>query len=178
MTNLLEHPIVLKAKEYATEKHTGQKRKYTGEDYIVHPEEVATIVAGLPDSTPEMIAAAYLHDVVEDTDTHLFDIAEEFGWTIAHYVGGLTDVSRPEHGNRAYRKRLDRGWLESQEAEVQTIKMADILSNSTSIMERDKEFAKVYMHEVKLLHNALDLADMGLSNKVEDIIKQYYEGET
>jgi (p)ppGpp synthase/HD superfamily hydrolase len=147
MTNLLEHPIVLKAKEYATEKHTGQKRKYTGEDYIVHPEEVATIVAGLPDSTPEMIAAAYLHDVVEDTDTRLFDITEEFGWTIAHYVGGLTDVSRPEHGN-------------------------------SSIVERDKEFAQVYMHEINLLHNALYLADLGLSDKVEDVIKQYYEGET
>jgi len=175
--NKLTHPTVLKAKDYATEKHTGQERKYTGEDYIVHPEEVATIVAGLPDSTPEMIAAAYLHDVLEDTDTHLFDIAEEFGWTIGHYVSGLTDVSRPEDGNRAYRKRLDRSWLECQKPEVQTIKMADILSNSTSIVERDKEFAKVYMHEIKLLHNVLYLADKGLRSQVESIIKNYYEGE-
>ena len=170
--------LIEKAKAYATMKHAGQERKYTEEDYIVHPEEVASIVASLPDSTPEMVAAAWLHDVLEDTDTHLFDLADEFGWTVGHYVSGLTDVSRPEHGNRAYRKRLDRDWLECQEAEVQTIKMADLISNTTSIAEHDKEFAKVYMHETKLLWHELYLADKGLSGAVEGIIKDYYEGES
>ena len=66
--------VVRKAQVYAMAAHAavGQKRKYTGEPYIVHPAEVAKIVAGVPGSTPDMVAAAWLHDVVEAVSyTHL-----------------------------------------------------------------------------------------------------------
>ena len=169
----MTHDLIEQAKKYATWKHTGQKRKYTGEDYIVHPTEVAATVASLPDSTPEMIAAAYLHDVVEDTDTSVTDILEEFGMVVASYVNGLTDVSSPEHGNRACRKAKDREWLENQCKEVQTIKMADLISNSSSIFEYDKKFAKVYLKEVEQLHSVLTEADKGLSEKVRLILENY-----
>ena len=57
--------------------------------------------------TPEMICAAYLHDVVEDTDVTIDEIEREFGDTVANLVYWLTDISKPEDGNRAARKEID-----------------------------------------------------------------------
>jgi (p)ppGpp synthase/HD superfamily hydrolase len=128
--------IVRKAQVYAMAAHAavGQKRKYTGEPYIVHPAEVAKIVAGVPGSTPDMVAAAWLHDVVEDTGCTFTDIHMAFGIDIATLVGWLTDVSKPEDGNRAHRKAMDREHTAAAPAEAQTVKLADLISNSRSIM--------------------------------------------
>ena len=89
--------IVRKAQVYAMAAHAavGQKRKYTGEPYIVHPGEVASIVASVPGSTPDMVAAAWLHDVIEDTGCTFTDVHMAFGIDIATLVGWLTDVSKP-----------------------------------------------------------------------------------
>ncbi len=93
--------IVERARIFATAAHTAvaQLRKYTHEPYIVHPAEVAKIVSTVP-HTPQMLAAAWLHDVVEDTGVTLETIRAEFGDEVATLVGWLTDVSRPEQGNR------------------------------------------------------------------------------
>ena len=100
--------ITLKAYTFALAAHAavGQKRKYTGEDYIHHPVQVANIVYSRGYSD-EMLAAAYLHDVVEDTQVTIELIKKEFGKCIATLVEGLTDVSKPEDGNRAARKEID-----------------------------------------------------------------------
>ena len=89
--------VVRKAQVYAMAAHASVKqvRKYTGEPYIVHPAEVAKIVASVPGSTPDMVAAAWLHDVVEDTGCTFTDIHMAFGIDIATLVGWLTDVSKP-----------------------------------------------------------------------------------
>ena len=62
----------------AAHKAVGQKRKYTGDDYIVHPAEVAHIVDQVPGSTDEMVAAAWLHDVVEDTGVDITEYDPTF----------------------------------------------------------------------------------------------------
>ena len=85
--------------EFATEAHGDQKRKYTGEPYITHPIAVMEIVREVP-HTEEMLMAAVLHDTVEDTPVTIEDIKTKFGTKVAELVDGLTDVSRPEHGNR------------------------------------------------------------------------------
>jgi (p)ppGpp synthase/HD superfamily hydrolase len=141
--------IVRKAQVYAMAAHAavGQKRKYTGEPYIVHPAEVAKIVAGVPGSTPDMVAAAYLHDVVEDTGCTFTDIHIAFGIDIATLVGWLTDVSKPEDGNRAHRKAIDRAHTAAAPAEAMTIKCADLRSNTISIAKYDPAFAKTYLAE-------------------------------
>jgi (p)ppGpp synthase/HD superfamily hydrolase len=92
--------IVEKARIFATAAHAAvdQRRKYTNEPYIVHPKQVADFVANVPGATPEMIAAAWLHDVVEDTKVTNEDIAREFGDKVGEYVGWVTDISRPEYG--------------------------------------------------------------------------------
>ena len=68
-----------RAIEFATKAHKGQFRKYTGEPYINHPLAVMEIVRGVPGHTEEMLVAAVLHDVVEDTDVSLMEITEKFG---------------------------------------------------------------------------------------------------
>jgi len=156
--------IVRKAQVYAMAAHASVKqvRKYTGEPYIVHPAEVAKIVASVPGSTPDMVAAAWLHDVVEDTGCTYTDIHMAFGADIAALVGWLTDVSKPEDGNRAVRKARDREHTAAAPAEAQTIKLADLCSNSKSIMAHDPEFAKVYLEEKRLLLAVMTRGDPGL----------------
>ncbi len=156
--------IVRKAQVYAMAAHAavGQRRKYTNEPYIVHPAEVASIVARVPGATEDMVAAAWLHDVVEDTGVTYTDIHMSFGPEIAQLVGWLTDVSRPEDGNRAKRKAIDREHTAQAPAEVQTIKLADLISNSRSIMQHDPEFARTYLEEKRLLLEVLTKGDPGL----------------
>jgi (p)ppGpp synthase/HD superfamily hydrolase len=158
------------ALDFATAAHTGQKRKYTGEDYIVHPMEVAEIVKTVA-YTPEMIAAALLHDVVEDTDASLEDILHRFGSAVADLVRDLTDVSQPEDGNRATRKALDRAHTAQASAAAKTIKLADLISNSRSIVEFDPKFAKVYLKEKALLLDVLTEGDEILLKKATEFIK-------
>ena len=156
--------IVRKAQVYAMAAHAavGQKRKYTGEPYIVHPAEVARIVASVPGSTPDMVAAAWLHDVVEDTGCTFTDIHMAFGIDIATLVGWLTDVSRPDHGNRAARKAVDRAHSAAAPAEAQTVKLADLISNTRSIMAHDEKFAKTYLEEKRLLLEVMTKGDATL----------------
>src|SRR5882672_10206982 len=101
--------LIAAARAFAGEAHGGinHLRKYTKDPYIVHPEEVAGIVASRP-HTPEMIAAALLHDTVEDTPVTINDIRQRFGPVVAGLVDDLTDVSNPTDGNRVTRKTMDR----------------------------------------------------------------------
>ena len=156
--------IVRKAQVYAMAAHAavGQRRKYTGEPYIVHPAEVAKIIAGVPGSTPDMVAAAWLHDVVEDTGCTYTDVHMAFGADIAALVGWLTDVSQPHDGNRAVRKAIDRAHSAEAPAEAQTIKLADLISNSRSIVKHDPAFAKSYLEEKRLLLAVMTRGDAGL----------------
>ena len=164
--------IVHKAQIFAIAAHAAvaQKRKYTNEPYIVHPAEVASIVASVPGSTEDMVAAAWLHDVVEDTGVTLTDIHMNFSPEIAALVGWLTDVSKPADGNRATRKAIDREHTSQAPAEAQTIKLADLISNSRSIMQYDPKFAKVYLEEKRLLLEVLTKGDAGLHEQAVKII--------
>ena len=145
---------------FATAAHAavGQLRKYTFEPYIVHPAEVAAIVAEYG-GTPEMIAAAWLHDTVEDTGVTSELIRKEFGDEVADLVGWLTDVSRPDHGNRAQRKAVDRAHTAAAPAAAQTIKLADLICNTRSIMAHDPKFAVTYLAEKRLLLEVMTKGD-------------------
>jgi (p)ppGpp synthase/HD superfamily hydrolase len=156
--------VVRKAQVYAQAAHAavGQRRKYTGEPYIVHPAEVAKIVAGVPGSTPDMVAAAWLHDVVEDTGCTYTDVHMAFGADIAALVGWLTDVSQPHDGNRVVRKAMDREHSARAPAEAQTIKLADLISNSRSIVKHDPAFARTYLEEKRMLLAVMTKGDPGL----------------
>lgn len=149
--------IVEKARVFQVAAHSAVKqvRKYTGEPYWVHPIEVATILRGYI-VTDAMLAAAMLHDVEEDTGVTHDVIISEFGTVIAGYVDWLTDKSVPEDGNRAIRKKKDADRLAQAPLEVQSIKYADLISNTKSIVENDSGFAKTYLVEKSYLLNGMD----------------------
>jgi (p)ppGpp synthase/HD superfamily hydrolase len=149
-------PVEIHAYLFASAAHaaTGQTRKYTGEPYIKHPKAVVEILRTVP-HTPEMLAAAWLHDVVEDTAVTLDQIEVFFGPEIATLVEMVTDVSKPDDGNRAVRKAIDREHIGRANATAQTIKLADLIDNTRSIIARDPEFAKVYLAEKRELLKVL-----------------------
>ena len=163
--------VVERARVFATAAHAavGQVRKYTNEPYIVHPKQVAAFVetAG---GTPEMIAAAWMHDVLEDTGVTPDAMRAEFGDEVTDLVLWVTDVSKKEDGNRATRKAIDRQHIASAPAEAQTIKLADIISNCSSIMMHDEAFAKIYFEEKRLLLEVLTKGDEGLRNYAANIV--------
>ena len=163
------------AKAYAQAAHraVGQKRKYTGECYTVHTCEVAQMVQNYGGSE-DMICAAHLHDVIEDTDKTYEDIYDAgFMYEISEYVLGMTDVSVPSDGNRAARKALDREHLAAQGSQVQTIKLADLIDNSKTILAYGGKFAPVYIEEKKLLLKVLTKGDESLQKMASDIVKSY-----
>jgi hypothetical protein len=141
-----------RAEEFATEAHAraGQVRKYTGEPYIEHPRAVVALVRSVPHDE-EMLAAAWLHDVVEDTGVRLDTVREHFGAAVAAMVEQLTDVSKPSDGNRAARKAIDREHTARAWPKTKTVKLADLIDNSRSILARDPEFAAVYLSEKRAL---------------------------
>jgi (p)ppGpp synthase/HD superfamily hydrolase len=163
--------IVERARMFATAAHAavGQLRKYTFEPYIVHPAEVAGIVKEYGGSDA-MIAAAWLHDTVEDTGVTSELIRKEFGDEVADLVGWLTDVSRPDHGNRAQRKAVDRAHTASAPAAAQTIKLADLICNTRSIMAHDAKFAQTYLAEKRLLLEVMTKGDPRLRDVAQQQI--------
>jgi hypothetical protein len=82
----------------------------------------------------------------------------------------LTDVSKPEDGNRAERKALDREYIANATPDAKTIKLADIISNCSSIIKHDPEFAKVYLEEKRLLLEVLTEGDERLLALARHII--------
>lgn len=167
-------PIIKKAKEFAQHHHSSidQRRKYTNEPYIVHPAAVAKLVSSVP-HTEAMIAAAWLHDTVEDTPATIEMVQEEFGEAIAVLVEMLTDISKPEDGNRVQRKSIDRDHTAQASAEAKTIKLADLIHNSETILKHDLEFAKVYMAEKAALLNVLREGDQVLFTTALAIVERY-----
>lgn len=158
-----------RARLFATAAHAavGQKRKYTFEDYIVHPLEVARLVDEAGGTTP-MIAAAYLHDVLEDTQVTEFTLRREFGDATTDLVVWLTKVEVP--GNRAVRKAAELKRLDKAPAEAQTIKYADLISNTPSIVKYDPVFAKTYLQEKLDLLAELRDGDPGLKKLAFELV--------
>ena len=153
--------LAFRAMMFAREVHADQRRKYLDTPYSDHLAEVAGIVATVApsDMATEMVAVAWLHDCVEDQGVEIADLFRRFGSTVAFGVEALSDV---ETGNRAERKAAARARLAGSPPWVQTIKCADLISNTSSIVMHDPKFAEVYLREKRDLLAALTQADRRL----------------
>lgn len=165
--------LVKRAMDIAREAHAKQKRKYDGSPYFSHPLAVAGMVAGVG-GTKAMVAAALLHDVVEDCGVSFEKLGEYFGPEVGQLVFWLTDVSIGNPGNRKVRKALDRDHIAQAPAEAKTIKLADMIDNSKSIVQHDPDFAKVYMKEKRALLEVLKEGDTDLFRQAEEIVNDYF----
>lgn len=148
--------LVKQARVFATAAHQriNHRRKYTRQPYEVHLKSVAQIVSSVTDDE-EMIAAAWLHDTVEDTAATHYDIEQQFGKGVHDLVYALTDISKASDGNRAARKRIDRAHLAQAPVRAKTVKLADLIDNLRDICQHDARFAKVYLHEMSALLEVL-----------------------
>ena len=121
--------IIERAYAVAERAHRGQVRK-SGDPYITHPLAVTTILAELG-MTPVTLAAALLHDTVEDTDYSLEDLEEEFGAEVAKLVDGVTKLDKVTYGDNAQAETVRKMIVAmARDIRVLVIKLADRLHNA------------------------------------------------
>lgn len=167
---------------FAREVHKNQRRKYTNNPYFDHLAEVVGIAmsVGLRWATssevgPEIfMAACWLHDSIEDQDVSAQELTDQFGLEVAKGVLLLSDL---EKGNRAERKAASRARLADTPGWVQTIKCADLISNTSSIVQHDPNFAVVYLEEKRLLLEVLTKADPRLLQMARQIAEGYLNND-
>lgn len=159
---------LLIAKQFAEKIHAKQVRRYTNEPYCNHLAEVASLTREFGgDETSQ--AAAWVHDSREDQGVTKAEIEHLLGREVADMVEALSDL---EEGNRATRKALSRMRLSKASAEVQTIKIADIISNTRMIVKYDPKFARVYLREKKELLAVLTKANPAAHKMASDIVNE------
>jgi GTP pyrophosphokinase len=139
--------LVRKAYEFSQKHHAGQSRA-SGEPYLIHPLEVALVLAEMK-MDPVAIAAGLLHDSVEDTSVTIVDIRKEFGEQVAHIVEGVTKISKIDFATReeAQAENLRKMMLAMvDDIRVVLIKLADRLHNMRTLEhlepERQQKIAK------------------------------------
>ena len=172
--------MIEEAYEFAREMHEGQYRK-SGEPYIIHPVNVAIILAdlGLDDNA---IAAGLLHDVVEDTDCSSLDLERKFNEEVAFLVEGVTKLdkiqchSKEERQLESYRKMFI---AMAQDVRVIIIKLADRLHNMRTMSFQSPEKQKRIAQETLEIYSPLAdrLGIIKLKWELEDFSLRYLEPE-
>lgn len=153
--------VLQQIRDFADKAHGNQMRKYTPERYIVHPVRVMNLCREYTGDLT-MLAAALLHDVLEDTPVTQEDIHDfllplmerEKAERTVGLVVELTDVYVKEdypQWNRRKRKERETQRLEQTSSDSQTIKYADIIDNSAEIIHYDTEFAPLFLHECRAI---------------------------
>jgi GTP pyrophosphokinase len=190
----LDRDLLARAFAYAERAHEGQQRR-SGEEFIHHPWGVAKVCAGLHLDEPT-IAAALLHDVVEDTDADIEEVRAEFGEEIAHLVEGVTKLTRIQFQSREqaeaenYRKMIV---AMAEDVRVILIKLADRLHNMRTIeylgkqkqVQKAKETLEIYAplaHRLGIHQLKWELEDLAFQTlhprKFEEIRKMVSERRT
>ena len=166
----MSQSMIINAAFLALEAHEGQFRKYSNSDrpYIIHPMWVAGRVSLVPGASEQMVAAAWLHDVLEDTDVSAMDLAKVFPISVIRMVKDMTNPSKEhKHLSRAERKKMDREHLAQVSKEVKVIKLADRVHNMDSIVNDPlvpDKFRRLYVKESKAL---LEYALRGVNESLE-----------
>ena len=144
--------LIRKAYEFSQKHHAGQTRA-SGEPYLVHPLEVALVLAEMK-MDPVAIAAGLLHDSVEDTSVTVVDIRKEFGEQVAHIVEGVTKISKIDFATREEQQaeNLRKMMLAMvDDIRVVLIKLADRLHNMRTLEHLPPE------RQQKIAHETLDI---------------------
>ena len=172
--------VIERAYRYADEKHKNQLRK-SGEPYIIHPIAVAEIVAEIGLDT-DAIAAALLHDCLEDTDASFEEISRLFGVTVAELVEGVTKLTRVQYSTMEEQQmeNLRKMFMAmSKDIRVILIKIADRLHNTRTLQFQSP--AKQISKSMETMEIYAPLAHrLGMQKikwELEDISLQYLDPE-
>ncbi len=161
--------MLRKAYELAEYGHRDQKRKYTGEPYITHCDEVVRI-AKMFINDEILLAALYCHDLLEDTSISKDTILAILGQEVLDIVIELTQISKPEDGNRVVRKKIDRDFLSTVSKRAQIGKCFDLISNAESITTHDPKFALTFLKEADEILEVLTKVDKDILNITKSFI--------
>lgn len=162
--------LIERAYNTAEKYHQGQKRK-SGEDYITHPLAVARILADLG-SGPATIAAALLHDTVEDTDYSIEQLRVDFGEEVGLLVDGVTKLDKMKFGDTAQAETMRKMVVAmSKDVRVLVIKLADRLHNARTWGFVEPESARRKAQETLEIYAPLAhrLGIATIKNELEDI---------
>lgn len=173
--------LICRAFEFAHQLHKGQYRK-SGEPYICHPVAVAGILRDLGGS-PAMIAAGFLHDVVEDTDVTIEEIEELFGQEVRRLVEGVTKLSRFDFQTKteSQAENFRRMFLAmAQDIRVIVVKLADRLHNMRTLQVMSEESRRRSAQETRDIFAPLAnrLGIWRLKWELEDLAFKYLEPES
>ena len=170
--------LVEKAYKFAKKTHSGQFR-VSGEPYIVHPVEVAKILAGLEVDTNTVIAA-FLHDILEDTDTKPEVIKDEFGDDVLNLVQGVTKLGKLKFKSKEERQAENFRRLfiaMANDIRVIFLKLADRLHNMRTLSympeEKQKKIAQETLDIFAPLANRLGIYK--IKAELEDLSLRYLE---
>lgn len=161
--------IIEKAKEFATKKHKGQMRKFTGAPYIDHPAAVAALVDKYG-GNPEMVAAAWLHDVVEDCGVKIIKIKDKFGPNVAKYVQELTIPPSVDKGDKKTEHIAKK--LTKMSDEGLTIKLCDRLNNVSDFESAHPNFVSRYTPKTKYILDTLEASGRPLDRYQKMIVDE------
>ncbi|HSE96705.1 MAG TPA: bifunctional (p)ppGpp synthetase/guanosine-3',5'-bis(diphosphate) 3'-pyrophosphohydrolase, partial [Blastocatellia bacterium] len=175
-----DEDLLRRAYLFSAREHRGQIRK-SGEPYLVHPLEVANILAELK-LDPICVATGLLHDIVEDTNIPLQVIEEYFGQEIAHLVDGLTKISKLDHASYEERQALNmRKMLLAMVDDVRVvlIKLADRLHNMRTLEylpgEKRRRIAQETLDVYAPIAHRLGMSRV--RGELEDLAFKYLEPE-
>ncbi len=162
--------LIIEAAHLAALWHMWQTRKFTGRPYIEHPGRVAARITRHPRALEELVAAAWLHDTVEDCGVTLDLIRDHVGERVAALVGELTNTSKAAPDlNRAQRKALDRERIKGISPGAKFIKLADRADNLREL-EHGSDFTRLYVAESRLLLEVLAGTDGELEADFRDAL--------
>ncbi len=153
------NPLIKKAGHFARRAHRGQRRKYRGSPYSHHPFRVARAVAAHEIGTSVTVAAALLHDTVEDTAVSHALIEREFGTEVAQLVRELTKLKQPDVSDRRERFQNELTRLEGISREAKIIKLLDRIDNVRESRHVADGFTQRYLVESCQLAESLGDAD-------------------
>ncbi len=171
-----------KIRVFASEAHGLQRRKFADEPYINHPIRVMQICQEYNNDVT-VLAAALLHDVLEDTETDR-DMIKQFLQTVFNeervyrilaLVEELTDIYTKKHYpklNRRQRKGREAMRLKMVSPEAQTIKYADIIDNSLDIKNAEPDFSKLFLFECRNLLRVMDRGDHNLRKRAAETVQR------
>ncbi|MGM9876904.1 MAG: RelA/SpoT family protein [Bacilli bacterium] len=179
-TNEKDIDLIRRAYYYAEKKHFGQKR-ISGDDYILHPLNVALILTEISADAPCM-AAALLHDTIEDSDATKEEIEELFGSEVALLVDGVTKINKinfssDSEASAAYQRKILVGL--SEDVRVIIIKLADRLHNmrTLDVMSEEKQKKKAKETLEILTPVAHRLGIYKIKSELEDLSLRYLKPE-
>lgn len=162
---------IIRAARYAAKCHAGQVRRYTGAPYIYHPMRVAGRLTMRPNITDDEVAAAWLHDVIEDCGVTREELSQEIGnWHTGRLVQELTNPSKGLKLPRAERKQIDRDHIAKISKPAKLIKLIDRIDNLREVPESESQFLKLYREESRLLLEVLRGTDAGLEAELESLL--------